>query len=306
MTTNRWNADLRLLGAFHLAPASNAGFVSCRHSRRLLYATWASASGYTIAADSGDIGSQPGRIVYAGTFGPIAGRVTTVCEDGSVRSYTAAPTTLVLGWSTPLLAIGARAPAWCDAVGTTIVVAPLGACGAVTLNAATGAVLARVEGICSPLAFAFYRAGYLYCFDDDAHCVIVSINTSTGAMAMVGSVTLANCRGVIDARLASTPVDKFFVVSASRPGIATISLADPMVPVEIAWTPCAGLHVNDVGGGISDGPKAITDEDATSLYPFVSAGSITPAPWWWPALDYEVMGANTFAAGRNARLLGAL
>jgi hypothetical protein len=292
--TQRYLQDLLLAGAHWavLAGATTNLYVSCRDSRRIVYVTYDGAT--KVIADGGasvDMGSPPGVIDF------VTGRVFTVCEDGQARSFTVAGGTIALAWTTDVKASPPRWPAWCSAVSPTVLAVPGRAGEVVTLNAATGAVLARMEGVCSPVVFAVAKGGYLYCFDDAGLCTVLAISTTTGAIGLAGSALLKNCRGVVSARVGVVHANEINVaVMGSLAGVLSISTASPTAPVETSWTAWPGYHVNNVAINYA---SPATDEDISSKI------TNPPCAFWQPMLDaiwLQSLNLNAFIQGRNSRV----
>ncbi len=75
-------ADRRLLGARSVAMISaTRALVSCRDSRRILVVESTAEHGWQITGDTGDIGSEPGKVIYFNS------QAWTVTRDGRVRAF---------------------------------------------------------------------------------------------------------------------------------------------------------------------------------------------------------------------------
>lgn len=77
-----WIADRRLLGARSVAMISaTKAAVSCRDAQRIVVIEKTSAHGWQITGDTGDIGSEPGKVIYFNSH------LWTVTRDGRVKAF---------------------------------------------------------------------------------------------------------------------------------------------------------------------------------------------------------------------------
>lgn len=259
ITTQR--PDARLVGATYLALAPSLLAISCIDTRQVVIANRSNAS---ISGTTGDLGSNPGAIMY------FQSALWVMTAAGNVLSLAAAATPTVLTTT----AVAAATAHWITGTGS-IVIAPQATGGIVTLDT-SGNILYRMDGVLSRVRWAIASGGYLYAFDGRGTAAIVQVST-TGALTFISRFSAPGTQSILSGYVSGNAL---ILACSGHSAVITLDITAPTAPVVGAPVSVYPKTLNAVLNNSAVTP--LTNEEQSSLglaYWFpVNAGSYQTGP----------------------------